>query len=629
MKVREMMSETKKSIIITASCALLIVLGLVSTFWNQPTVESVLFIAAFLVGGYKSAKEGFEELFFEKHLNVDILMVLAALGAGIIGYWLEGALLIFIFSLSSTLEVLAMAKSTEAISSLMAMTPDEARLLTEDGTIQVVATADLKVGDRIQVLKGQSVPIDGSLLSGQALLDESMVTGEPLPAEKKEGETVIGGTINQGETIELQVLVENDNTLFAKIVNMVEEAQECNSKTTTFIEKLENGYVKGVLILVPSFILFSYFVLGWPIQDAFYRGMILLTVASPCALLASSTPASLSAISRAARMGMILKGGDTADNLAGLKAIVFDKTGTLTIGKPSVTSMYVTPMAIVEELAAVVVSAESKTSHPIAQALLDHYPEQAVIELDQMADVTGKGFETASYGKIWRIGKKDFILENLEEAMAVDAVQFMDEHEARGQTLVFVSANGYLQAIYALADQVREESKQVLTELHKIGIVTIMLTGDQEKTAQSIAKEVGIDRIVANSLPTDKAKYIAEFQKEYGSVGMVGDGINDAPALALANVGFAVASGTDIAMESADVVLVEDLTRLPFAIGLSKKMRLIVIENIVFALLVIASLIVSNLFQRINLPLGVVGHEGSTILVILNGLRLLRYKNHK
>ncbi|MDY4760896.1 MAG: heavy metal translocating P-type ATPase [Streptococcus thoraltensis] len=629
MKVREMMSETKKSIIITASCALLIVLGLVSTFWNQPTVESVLFIAAFLVGGYKSAKEGFEELFFEKHLNVDILMVLAALGAGIIGYWLEGALLIFIFSLSSTLEVLAMAKSTEAISSLMAMTPDEARLLTEDGTIQVVATADLKVGDRIQVLKGQSVPIDGSLLSGQALLDESMVTGEPLPAEKKEGETVIGGTINQGETIELQVLVENDNTLFAKIVNMVEEAQECNSKTTTFIEKLENGYVKGVLILVPSFILFSYFVLGWPIQDAFYRGMILLTVASPCALLASSTPASLSAISRAARMGMILKGGDTADNLAGLKAIVFDKTGTLTIGKPSVTSMYVTPMAIVEELAAVVVSAESKTSHPIAQALLDHYPEQAVIELDQMADVTGKGFETASYGKIWRIGKKDFILENLEEAMAVDAVQFMDEHEARGQTLVFVSANGYLQAIYALADQVREESKQVLTELHKIGIVTIMLTGDQEKTAQSIAKEVGIDRIVANSLPTDKAKYIAEFQKEYGSVGMVGDGINDAPALALANVGFAVASGTDIAMESADVVLVEDLTRLPFAIGLSKKMRLIVMENIVFALLVIASLIVSNLFQRINLPLGVVGHEGSTILVILNGLRLLRYKNHK
>ncbi|MGT2625448.1 heavy metal translocating P-type ATPase [Streptococcus thoraltensis] len=623
------MSETKKSIIITASCALLIVLGLVSTFWNQPTVESVLFIAAFLVGGYKSAKEGFEELFFEKHLNVDILMVLAALGAGIIGYWLEGALLIFIFSLSSTLEVLAMAKSTEAISSLMAMTPDEARLLTEDGTIQVVATADLKVGDRIQVLKGQSVPIDGSLLSGQALLDESMVTGEPLPAEKKEGETVIGGTINQGETIELQVLVENDNTLFAKIVNMVEEAQECNSKTTTFIEKLENGYVKGVLILVPSFILFSYFVLGWPIQDAFYRGMILLTVASPCALLASSTPASLSAISRAARMGMILKGGDTADNLAGLKAIVFDKTGTLTIGKPSVTSMYVTPMAIVEELAAVVVSAESKTSHPIAQALLDHYPEQAVIELDQMADVTGKGFETASYGKIWRIGKKDFILENLEEAMAVDAVQFMDEHEARGQTLVFVSANGYLQAIYALADQVREESKQVLTELHKIGIVTIMLTGDQEKTAQSIAKEVGIDRIVANSLPTDKAKYIAEFQKEYGSVGMVGDGINDAPALALANVGFAVASGTDIAMESADVVLVEDLTRLPFAIGLSKKMRLIVMENIVFALLVIASLIVSNLFQRINLPLGVVGHEGSTILVILNGLRLLRYKNHK
>lgn len=205
----------------------------------------------------------------------------------------------------------------------------------------------------------------------------------------------------------------------------------------------------------------------------------------------------------------------------------------------------------------------------------------------------------------------------------------MDEHEAKGQTLVFVSADGILQAIYALADQVRKESKQVLADLKEIGIVTIMLTGDQEKTAQAIASELGIDRVVANCLPIDKAKYIADFQKEYGLVGMVGDGINDAPALALADVGFAVATGTDIAMESADVVLVDDLTRLTFAIGLSKKMRVIVMENIVFALLVIASLIISNLFQQITLPLGVVGHEGSTILVILNGLRLLRYKNHK
>lgn len=624
-----MISETKKSILVTTTCAVLILLGLVSSLLKIPTAETILFIAAFLVGGYQSAKEGFEELFQDKHLNVDILMVLAALGAGIIGYWLEGALLIFIFSLSSTLEVLAMAKSTEAISSLMAMTPDEARLLSEDGTVTVIPTADLKIGDRVQVLKGQSVPIDGTLLSEMALFDESMVTGEPLPAEKKAGETIIGGTINQSETIELEVLVENDNTLFSKIVNMVEEAQARNSKTTTFIDKLENGYVKGILILVPTFILFTCLVLGWPLHDAFYRGMILLTVASPCALLASSTPASLSAISRAARMGMILKGSDTADNLAGLKAIVFDKTGTLTIGKPSVTALHLASEVADETLAAVVVSAESKTSHPIAQALLDFYPEQAQVELDQLTDVTGKGFEVVFQAKIWRIGKKDFILENLSQPLAPATQQFMDEHEAKGQTLVFVSAEGILQAIYALADQVRKESKQVLADLKEIGIVTIMLTGDQEKTAQAIASELGIDRVVANCLPTDKAKYIADFQKEYGSVGMVGDGINDAPALALADVGFAVATGTDIAMESADVVLVDDLTRLTFAIGLSKKMRVIVMENIVFALLVIASLIISNLFQQINLPLGVVGHEGSTILVILNGLRLLRYKNHK
>lgn len=626
-----MMSETRKSILLTTACAVFILLGFLSSLLGNPTAETILFIIAFLVGGYQSAKEGFEELFQDKHLDVDILMILAALGAGIVGYWQEGALLIFIFSLASTLEVLAMAKSTEAISSLMAMTPDEARLLAEDGTVKLIPTADLKIGDRIQVLKGQSVPIDGTLLSEFALVDESMVTGEPLPAEKKLGESIIGGTINQSETIELEVIVENDDTLFSKIVSMVEEAQQRKSKTSTFIDKLENSYVKAVLILVPAFILFAYLVLGWSLQYAFYRGMILLTVASPCALLASSTPATLSAISRAARMGMILKGGDTADHLADLKAIVFDKTGTLTIGKPSVVDLHVASESeeTDENLPAVIVSAESKTSHPIAQALLDFYPNQVQVELENLTDVTGKGFEVLFQQKLWRIGKKDFILENLSVPLSSVTKQFIDEHEERGETLVFVSVEGRLEAIYALADRLRTESKQVLADLKENGIVSIMLTGDQKKTAQAIASEVGIDRVVANCLPTDKAKYIADFQKEYGSVGMVGDGINDAPALALADVGFAVASGTDIAMESADVVLVEDLTRLSFAISLSKKMRTIVLENVVFALLVIASLIISNLFQHINLPFGVIGHEGSTILVILNGLRLLRYKNHK
>lgn len=621
-----MLSETKKSMLSTATCAVLIAFGLLTSATGALTWESWFFVLAFLVGGFTSAKEGITELVQDHHLNVDILMILAAFGAGIIGYWMEGALLIFIFSLSSTLEVLAMAKSKEAISSLMSLTPDEARLIDEDGSISIVPTSDLKIGNRVQVLKGQSVPIDGVLLSPYAVMDESMVTGEPLPVEKPEGEIIIGGTINQGETFEMQVTVENKDTLFAKIINMVDEAQTRQSKTTTFIEKLENTYVKIVLVMVPVFIFFAYFVLGWDLQMAFYRGMILLTVASPCALLASSTPASLSAISRAAKMGMIVKGGDTADNLASLKAIVFDKTGTLTVGKPSVVSSYFPATVSRETVAGVVKAAESKSSHPISQALLGFHAEDSMVSLDELMDMTGKGFEVKALGQSWKIGKKDFILNDLLETVSDEVLAFIETSEGMGHTLVYVSADHKLQAIYALADQLKTESKQIIADLKDLGIKTIMLTGDQEKSANFIAHELGIDQVVANCLPTDKAKYIEDFKKEYGFVGMVGDGINDAPALALADVGFAVSTGTDIAMESADVVLVDGINRLSFAIGLSKKMRTIIVENIIFALAVIVSLIVSNLFQQISLPLGVVGHEGSTILVILNGLRLLGYR---
>lgn len=624
-----MFTESRKSIIVTATCAGLIILGLMTQWLGQSPWEVWLFIAAFLVGGYRSAKEGIEELIYDKHLNVDILMVLAALGAGIIGYWLEGALLIFIFLLSSALEILAMAKSTEAISSLMSMTPDEARLLDENSQVTVVPTADLKVGDRVQVLKGQAVPIDGTLLSLRTVLDESMVTGEPLPAEKEMGAIIIGGTINQGETVEMEVSVENKDTLFAKIVNMVEEAQTRQSKTSTFIERLENTYVKVVLVLVPAFILFAYLVLHWDLQTAFYRGMILLTVASPCALLASSTPASLSTISRAAKKGMIIKGGDTADNLASLKAIVFDKTGTLTMGKPSVGATYFPDVKKENLVASLVTAAEAKSSHPISQALLDHYTGWEMAELETIEDVTGKGFNVSYQGQEWWIGKKDFIVADADVQLSEEATAFVEKQAAKGDTLVYVATKGNLEAMYALSDPMKPESKQVIADLKELGIKTIMLTGDQEKTAQAIASELGIDQVLANCLPTDKAHHIADLKEQYGFVGMVGDGINDAPALAVADVGFAVGSGTDIAIESADVVIMEDLGRLSFALALSKKMRLIIIENIVFALAVIVSLILSNLFQRISLPLGVVGHEGSTILVILNGLRLFRYNTHK
>lgn len=624
-EVLMMFDKVKKysGVLQTFSCLLLIVMGFSSQTFIGEGFATVFFVLAFLVGGYASAKEGIEELVYDRHLSVDVLMILAAVGAGLIGYWMEGSLLIFIFSLSSTLEELAMEKSKNAISSLMNLTPDTARLMDDNGDIKEVLTADLKVGDRIQVRKGEAVPIDGVLLSGLSYFDEAMVTGEPIPARKEKGDFLIGGTLNQGSSIEMAVTVENGDTLFDKIISMVETAQKSKSKTATFIENLEDHYVKAVLILVPSFILFTALILGWDWKDAFYRGMILLTVASPCALIASSTPATLSAISRAAKKGMIVKGGDIMDKLGDVKAIVMDKTGTLTQGHPEVVDAYFTQE---ESLVRQIVAAAEKTStHPIATALVEFTKTSPNLTLENLEDLTGQGLVATFAQKRWKIGKKGFVLDEEIKTISDREKALIDTWENEGKTLVYVSANQELMGIMALEDQLKPDSLVAVKALQNMGIKTIMLTGDQEKTARHIATELCLDDVVANCMPQDKSDRIKELQKKYGSVAMVGDGINDAPALVTADVSFAVGSGTDIAIESADVVLLEDLTRIPFAISLSQKMKHIVLENIIFALAIIISLIAANVVQVINLPLGVVGHEGSTILVILNGLRLLAF----
>ncbi|HES8346622.1 TPA: cadmium-translocating P-type ATPase [Streptococcus pyogenes] len=605
----------------TLACLVLIIIGL-AFLHSFPQVASAIFITAFLIGGYASAKTGILDLVKNKHLSVDILMILAAIGAGIIGYWLEGALLIFIFSLSNTLEEMAMEKSKDAISALMSLTPDTARQYQEDGHILEVETRSLSVGDRLQVRKGEAVPIDGQLLSPFGQFDESMVTGEPITVDKAEGQDLIGGTINQGQTIDMLVTIENDDTLFAKIINLVESAQEKKSKTATFIESLEDGYVKFVLVLIPAFILFSHFVLSWTWLAAFYRGMILLTVASPCALIASSTPASLAAISRAARKGLIIKGGDIVDNMGDIKAVVMDKTGTLTQGKPSVVNAhYLEDELLVNRL---VKGAEAASTHPISKALLEYTEKLEPLTFDHLEEISGKGFQGFYQGQEWRIGKKTFILEKVQDLSAFGETIQVEENQ--GKTLIFVSRDHQLIAYYTLLDDIKIESKRAIKSLHAMGIKTVMLTGDQERTANYVAQKLGIDEVVANCMPQDKVAKLAELKTKYGFVAMVGDGINDAPALAQADVSYAIGSGTDIAMESADSVIMDDLTRIPFSIQLSRKMKTIIKQNIVFALSVITLLILANVFQVVNLPLGVVGHEGSTILVILNGLRLLSFK---
>ncbi|WP_073298236.1 heavy metal translocating P-type ATPase [Atopostipes suicloacalis] len=625
-KITEWIKENNE-MSLTIISGLMIIAGFILNTQNNGLAIPI-FIIAFILGGYHSFLNAYHDLVDEKKLNVDVLMIAAAVGASIIGYWAEGALLIFIFSLAESLEAMSMAKTSEAITELMKVTPNTARKYTENGNILEVETADLKVGDRLQVRKGEAIPIDGVLDVEAAVVNEAAITGEPLAVTKYQGDEVIGGTINEEAAFDMIVTVEDQNTLFSKIIRMVEEAQDSPSKADSKIQQIEDTYVKIVLFSVPLFIILMPLVFSWTWEEAFYRGMVLLTVASPCALVASVAPANLSAISRSARNGILFKGGDVIDRTTDVKAVVFDKTGTLTKGQPEVVESFYHNKEDKNLIDRLVVSAETSSTHPIAAAFLNAYPTISPIALDALQDITGKGFEFKYEGKTWRIGNRSFALnENGKLAISKSENEQVIQKESEGKTVIFVSKEGQFQAFYALADQLKPGAKRTIDLLHELGVQTVMLTGDEARTAQFIAKEIGIDDVRSNLLPQDKASIIKELQETYGSIAMVGDGINDAPALATSNVGFALGSGTDVAMETADIVLIQDdLEQIPFSLAISKHTRRLVMQNIVFSVSVIVLLIISNLLQVINLPLGVIGHEGSTILVILNSLRLLRYR---
>ena len=613
-----------KAMIATTISGILIILGIVLQWQNFDTAAAIIFVLSFIIGGYKQAKEGFIDTVENKHLNVDILMVLAAVGASLIGYWMEGALLIFIFSLSGSLEEYATDKSTQAITALMNIVPEIAKRINPDGSIEDVAVNDLKVGDTLMVPKGASIPIDGTIASGLGLIDEAAISGESVPVEKTVGDDIFGSTINLSEALTMTVSKESKDTLFAKIIRMVEEAQKTPSKTASFINRIENTYVKIVLVFVPVMIAVFYFLLDWGWNESFYRGMVLLTVASPCALVASATPAVLSAISNAAKRGILFKGGIAIENFSAMDCIAFDKTGTLTEGKPVVTEANYLAGTDEKHIMSVVYALEHSSTHPIASALVQHLETKEYVknQMDSIQDLTGFGLAGEAFGSKWKIGKKTFVVtdELNEPSFVKEAFALQNE----GKTVIYVSQDDKVVAYYALLDTPKSEAKDMIAFFKANGVHTIMITGDNEATGQTIGKQLGVDEIRANCLPEDKTKILKDLQSKYKLVGMVGDGVNDAPALATADIGIAMGEGTDIAMETADVVLRKsELDKLEYCYGLSKKLKKITMQNIIFSITVLLILILSNLFQLINLPLGVVGHEGSTILVILNSLRLL------
>lgn len=590
----------------------LMIIGFILTGMNSSLSRPVFIVSMFFLG-YYAAKNALVETIEQKSPNVDLLMILAAVGAMAIQYESEGAMLLFIFATAEMLEEYAMNKTSSAIEGLMSHVPSVAQKLLDDGEVVEVPTDSLEIGDVVVVSKGDQIPIDGEI-DRSAMLNEAALTGESIPIEKEKGDAAFAGTINEGNAFYLKVTTAYDETVFSNIVRMVEEAQGRPSKISSFIDRFESKYVITTLTVVPLFIALLYFWRGYSFQDAFYRGMVLLTVASPCALVASATPATLSAISNGARNGVLFKGGAAMEAFSTMDILYSDKTGTITEGV-----FKVVEYQLADSILAEVVYMEQQSNHPIAEAIVNSFSDISLSQVNttqEVEEVAGSGLK-----------KGDILIGKPSSFLNYKDYDHFAEHLESSFTTVFVAKGKQVVGFLTLQDQVREESAEAIRLFTDSGVHVQMVTGDNESVAKEVSQHVAIEHYYANCLPEDKIEFVQRDQQAGHVVGMIGDGINDAPALANADIGIAMGSGSSVAMESSDVVIVQnDLLKLFYSYDLSHRLNRIIRQNIIFAVGVIIALIVLNLIGWLDLPTGVVFHEGSTILVILNGLRILKTK---
>jgi len=586
-----------------------------------------LYAGSYLAGGTLATRSAVEDL-FQRVVNIDLLMVLAAIGAAILGAWAEGAILLGLFSTSNALEFYALRRTRTAVHSLMDLSPVEATLLV-DGNERRVGVEELKPGDIVIVRPGEKIPADADIVSGLSEVNQAAITGESMPVVKTVHDEVFAGTINGTGAFEARVTHAASETTLARIARMVESAQAQKSRAERFTDAFEGPYAIGVIAFA-ALVTVVPMLFGANPADAFYRGMTLLVVASPCALVISTPAATLSAIASAARNGVLVKGGSYLDELGVIETIAFDKTGTLTLGRPSVTDLVVFDGQSEDAVLRAVATAEHLSEHPIAQAIVRAARDRG-LALGTPARFTsepGRGVTAEVDGGFVAAGNEG-LFESLGMSVPPDVLATVMVIREEGRTAIFAGDRDGIVAVIGVADQVRPGAAEAIADLKARGVKRIvMLTGDNELVGRAIASQVGIDEVFADLQPEGKLAKIRALRQQ-GKVAMVGDGVNDAPALATADLGIAMGvGGTDVALETSDIVLVtSDLGRLPFAIGLSRRMRAIIRASIAFALSVIAVLALSTLFVGIPLPLGVVGHEGSTIVVVLAGLTLLAYRS--
>jgi Cd2+/Zn2+-exporting ATPase len=605
--------------------------------------STILYGIGYFFGGFYTTKEAYEAI-SKGQFEIDFLMLVAAIGAAFLGQWAEGALLLFLFSFGHSLEHYAMGKATRSIAALADLAPKTAIVRRGDKELEV-PIEELLLGDIIIIKPNSKISADGVVTKGESSVNQAPITGESVPVDKspvadpenddedktvKAENKVFAGTINGNHVLEVKVTRLAADSTLSRLVKMVNDTEAQKSPTQLFTDKLQKYYVPGVLILV-VLLMMAFLVIHEPFSKSFYRAMAVLVAASPCALAISTPSAVLSAIARAARGGVLIKGGGPLEELGGLTAIAFDKTGTLTEGKPQLTGVVALGKLSEDEVLEIAIAVEKLSDHPLAAAIvkggLQRLKQKDIASAKNLEAVTGHGVKATVSGKQIMIGNR-----SLFNNLTAEINERVERFEKEGNTTMLIERDGEIIGLVSLMDVPRKEAKKTLAQLKKLGIKKmIMLTGDNQQVADAIAKEIGITDAMGSLLPEQKVKAVEDLIKTEKKVAMIGDGVNDAPAMAKSTVGIAMgAAGSDVALETADIALMANrLDNLPFAIGLSRQSRRIIKQNLVISLGMVAILIPLTILGIAGIGPAVVGHEGSTLVVVFNGLRLLVYQNSR
>ncbi len=614
-------------VVTSALSGLLLAFGFFGSMLGlSPLLETSLYLLAVIIGGWYFIREGIETLLEERQIGIEILMAVAAVTAGLLGQWAEAAMLVFLYSISEAAEGYTEERTRNAIRALMDLAPKTALVLRDNKEI-VIPAEELLVGDIFIVRPGEAVATDGEIIEGHSSLNQAPVTGESVPVEKNTGDRVFAATLNGEGALTVRVTKTTADNTLARIIQLVEEAQSSKGKSQRFIERFGRRYSPAVLavgillaILPPLF-----FAQEW--QEWIMRATVFIVAAAPCALVISIPITLVAAIGTAGRNGILIKGGVHLENLAKVRVITLDKTGTLTLGQPQVSKIVSFKGLTEKQLIATASALESRSQHPLANAIINYAADEniEVIPAEDFQSLTGAGAKGRINNEIVYIGNPDLFANMGIDLNSIQAQ--IRELQQAGNTVILLGSEQQVQGLIAVIDPLRPEVVDAISELRQAGIEKIiMLTGDNQLAANAIAARAGIDEVFAELKPKDKKCKVEELDQQYGRVAMVGDGVNDAPALAAAHVGIAMgAAGTDVALETADVALMaDDLSRLPYLIRFSRRNWHVIQQNLMLSVLVISSLVIGAVMGIFSLPVAVIAHEISEFVVIASGLRMLR-----